>query len=453
MKYLVIENEGVADVRSFTLLGVSTARGEETKIGQFGSGAKHAILIALRAKLDIHIVTPYARIEPFLRDQFIENKLHQQVCFRIIDANGEREEPSSMTLGFGELDWQADMRAMVREFVSNALDAVGASELDAWDKINVFTSSSVDAGANKTRVFIEFSEDLRKEYAQVESLFLHATKQHLKHVLEKDDRTAARVYRKGVFVRSVDAKELPSLYDYNVGEDVRIDESRRMDSSNLHRCAIHAIMSAPCPAKYIKNILATGTDNTHYWEHFTEYFKLSPHSSVIGQAVKELWGSNVIITDNSRYHAKVRSKLGDSRNIIYFPPRMAGWYCAAKWHVDTAEKYIHVRVANAKGVRELKDRKYIDSVIDVLSESGHIDTRKKSRPEIWTFTSVMDCESQLRGFATDGGIYLCHDSANDLQTIIEELAHYYTGAGDFSRDLQDWAFNVASYFLREQMNA
>ena len=41
--FLMIANNGVAPVQSFTVLGVSTARGNSDKIGQFGSGAKHGL--------------------------------------------------------------------------------------------------------------------------------------------------------------------------------------------------------------------------------------------------------------------------------------------------------------------------------------------------------------------------------------------------------------------------
>ena len=53
--FLCVQNPGVAPVEGFTLLGVSTSRGETGTIGQFGSGAKHAINTLLRAGLKLTI--------------------------------------------------------------------------------------------------------------------------------------------------------------------------------------------------------------------------------------------------------------------------------------------------------------------------------------------------------------------------------------------------------------
>ena len=53
--YLLVQNPGVAPVEGYTLLGVSTTRncGVAGTIGQFGSGAKHAINTLLRAGLKL----------------------------------------------------------------------------------------------------------------------------------------------------------------------------------------------------------------------------------------------------------------------------------------------------------------------------------------------------------------------------------------------------------------
>jgi hypothetical protein len=49
--FLCVQNFGVAPIEGYLLLGVSTTRdcGVSGTIGQFGSGAKHAINTLLRA--------------------------------------------------------------------------------------------------------------------------------------------------------------------------------------------------------------------------------------------------------------------------------------------------------------------------------------------------------------------------------------------------------------------
>ena len=43
MNYLMIENKGVLDTEALVLIGASTKRDEEGKIGFFGSGNKYAL--------------------------------------------------------------------------------------------------------------------------------------------------------------------------------------------------------------------------------------------------------------------------------------------------------------------------------------------------------------------------------------------------------------------------
>jgi len=48
MKYLKFKNNGEIQLEAITLLGASTKRTDNNKIGFFGSGNKFAILIAIR---------------------------------------------------------------------------------------------------------------------------------------------------------------------------------------------------------------------------------------------------------------------------------------------------------------------------------------------------------------------------------------------------------------------
>ena len=69
--YLLIQNPGIAPVEGYTLLGVSTTRncGVAGTIGQFGSGAKHAINTLLRAGLRLLIYCGKTRLEFTTRDE------------------------------------------------------------------------------------------------------------------------------------------------------------------------------------------------------------------------------------------------------------------------------------------------------------------------------------------------------------------------------------------------
>ena len=55
MKYLKIVNKGEIYEKAFTLIGASTKRGDDSKIGFFGSGLKYAMAVLLRN--EIHFKT------------------------------------------------------------------------------------------------------------------------------------------------------------------------------------------------------------------------------------------------------------------------------------------------------------------------------------------------------------------------------------------------------------
>ena len=49
--FIKIQNEGEIEKRAFQLIGASTKRDDESKIGFFGSGNKYAIALLLRKNI------------------------------------------------------------------------------------------------------------------------------------------------------------------------------------------------------------------------------------------------------------------------------------------------------------------------------------------------------------------------------------------------------------------
>ena len=56
----------------------------------------------------------------------------------------------------------------------------------------------------------------------------------------------------------------------------------------------------------------------------------------------------------------------------------------------------------------------------------------------------------LFGYYEGGTVYINKEHDTSHQTMLEETAHYLTGATDNSRDFQDFAFLVASRLMKRQ---
>ena len=107
MNYLMIQNPGVAPVEGYTLLGLSTTRdcGVDGTTGQFGSGAKHAINILLRAGLKLFVYCGKTRLEFTTREDEIGDGLTKKTIQRVVCKMGGT---SNKTLDMG---WCLDFGA------------------------------------------------------------------------------------------------------------------------------------------------------------------------------------------------------------------------------------------------------------------------------------------------------------------------------------------------------
>lgn len=212
MTYVVIENSGICPVQGFSVLGVSTARGKATKIGQFGTGCKQAVNLLIRKGLTPVIFCGEQKLEFTTKPEMMEDKAYDRVFM-----NGE---PLGFSTEFGALDWN-DTGMAIREFVSNA-----------WDSGNctVRLSEILEAKKDHTRVYIPYCPEVKEYVNNLRRNFLQFDELHEKKYLNKEDPTKVRIYRRGVYVRTLELPEQHiSLLDYNI--DIPIDESRNFTSS------------------------------------------------------------------------------------------------------------------------------------------------------------------------------------------------------------------------------
>jgi len=210
MNFLEIINEGEIDVNAFTLIGASTKRDDNTKIGFFGSGLKYAISVLMRNNIPMQVYSGIKQI-------FVETKdvTFRDQAFKMITIDGK---DTSLTTEMGptwEL-WHA-----IREVYCNAIDE-GCHFLKLVD---VMVPEE-----GKTKIYLGINAGVSEIINAWDNYFsenrtdLHAQKDLVWKVFFSKEKFV--LYRKGI--RCYDS-EKKSLYDYDLFK-VDINESRTVDS-------------------------------------------------------------------------------------------------------------------------------------------------------------------------------------------------------------------------------
>lgn len=417
-KFLCIENVGIAPLEAWTMFGVSSARGKADKIGQFGSGAKHAISVCLRNGINPIVHIGQSKIVFDCVKKMMGETAYDQV---VADINGERRE-LSFAIQFGELDWD-NMTMALREFYSNAIDQGG---------LNAFVTDSVEGVTDKTRVYVELNDVVERAYKDMPNVFLHLQDKQSETIIRKAELSPLKLYRKGVLVFTGSAKQL-SLNDYNLPE-IKLDESR-----NLHAWMVDSYVASAVSkdAGTMETVLLNVISNKHSVE--TKVQPLYYPGMPLKAAFEKLYGKRKICLPEVLQYVKNKT------DAIAVP---AEWF--------TRLKDIGIEVAELNGSKKGAERGYVNAKL----QRGHITavkkvwrklekigmTNNKPMPEVEGFATMMDNGSIVHGYYEDGKIYL-NANTFSMATIVEELAHYITGASDCTRDFQDFAFEVAGRMM------
>jgi len=224
--YLVISNQGTVDRNYLQLLGATDKRGEDDKIGQFGSGAKFGAIALMRLGHEVSISSMDEEGRYTLSLTTEDTTIGEQ---RIIYKIGNRKYPSSFTLKAG-LNWDSpigeDNLACykgLREFLTNAID-----EGD-WDWC--IRENRKRAGENNTVVNISMSDELHQFLAfegryhkyKSEPLFSCSYGE----IYPKSEAAKTRVFIRGFLV---ECTETASMYDYSIESNSCLSEERTIAS-------------------------------------------------------------------------------------------------------------------------------------------------------------------------------------------------------------------------------
>jgi hypothetical protein len=208
--FLSITNKGEMQQEAMTLLGASTKRGDDTKIGFFGSGLKYAMAVLIREDIKFHIYSGKSEVKITTQPVNFRGKEFQRIC-----VNGE---PTSMTTDMG-VDWEPWFA--LREVLCNAIDE-GSHTIDMVEKVKGakgVTTFAVEMSSSLNNV-MEFWQKYFCEKRPDVVLAVNASQ-----VFHGDDKELI-VYRRGVRCHHERTK---ALFHYNM-QWAEINESRVLSS-------------------------------------------------------------------------------------------------------------------------------------------------------------------------------------------------------------------------------
>jgi len=470
MNYLLIQNPGVAPIEAYTLLGMSTTRdcGVKGTIGQFGSGAKHAVNVLLRAGIKFWIYCGKTRLDFFTLDEDIHDGLTSKTVQRVyckLGGTSNRTIDCGWCLDFGVIDWNETAMAL-REFVANALDRTIRQEKEFLNakrdgKLKVIPVDETQRRACEgfTRIFVEMTPDVQSYYGELPKRFLHFSKQPeqvYQILLPKADRNLCDsqtpvIYRGGVMVREIKETKHRSLYDYNFPPaDLKIDECRNSNEYHTRAACARAIRRADPDtiATIYRSLIAV--DQT--FESELDPYYLLPTYETPSTDEQDAWqkgweqvAGDAVLGDLESTHVnEFASRKGFNVKAV----KGNSWVrTAARFGVKTSETVLSENEQAGKEplVASASALQAVDIVWTWLLELEM--TKGKTKPRVSCYRDLMDAEGETMGYYEDGTVYLREDissavSKHTLKVALEEVAHYITGSTDCSRDFQDFLLNA-----------
>lgn len=216
MKLLKISNRGEICKSAFVLMGASSKRDDDTKIGYFGTGIKYAIATLIRIGAPVMIYSGLDNIKIEKVSEEMRGKTYETLVI------GGRQTSVTTEMGINWKPWQA-----IREIYCNAVDE---------DESNIMVVDAPDQGIDflmgeegKTVFYIGVTDEIKHVIDNWDDYFSNNRKDV---VLDTPGfkvfygRGKISLYRKGI--RCYDS-EVDSIYDYDL-DDVAINEARIAES-------------------------------------------------------------------------------------------------------------------------------------------------------------------------------------------------------------------------------
>lgn len=211
MNKIVIKNKGLILPDDLILIGSSTKRNDDSKIGMFGSGWKYALSWFLRNNISIEIYSGDNKI-----DISIKSKQHRDKVVDVITVNGSE---TSLTTEMGP-DWTGWMA--LREVISNAID-------EGEHSVDISWSPEITPSSDYTTIIIPVNNELSNIMMKYEHYFAFERVTNYVYdegrVFLKSEKAEINIYRKGIRCYDDTFYYNGSYLDFDFN-DIKINESR-----------------------------------------------------------------------------------------------------------------------------------------------------------------------------------------------------------------------------------
>ena len=415
MKIIKITSKGEIDERAFSLLGASSKRDDNTKIGMFGSGLKYSLAYLLRKEIKFKVFSGYREVKFTTEEEIFRDK-----SFNRIYVNGKE---TSLTTDMG-MDWQHWF--VMREIYCNALDESEGSI--TIEEINSF--EDIAPIEDFTSFFISVDEDFNTIINNWDDYFSENRKDLIFH----DDKfnqiyaggEKVLIYRKGIRCHS--NTQTKALFHYDMSW-ININESRIIADDYDFRYNLVKFLKEIKDEKIVHRILYNIND---YWEKYL-YWDCSWSFS---DSWKNIIGDKYLIPFETAGLWDEEMKLLKGEYIVL--PQSMIKSLKITFGAD-------IKVIGENGVNDSKGDKKVIEVLDkkqsfMIKEATTF--LKEAGFDIkYPIKIVKFHNSNVLGQADDSIIYLSEKLFNMgkrklAAVIIEENEHNSTGWGDETREFQ-----------------
>jgi hypothetical protein len=438
MNYLMIQNPGEASIEGLTLLGATSKDPSSlNQIGMFGSGTKLSVLCLLRNGLYPVIYSGTTRLTYSIRGPIKEV---------FVSVNGKAERTCGCTVDYGRLDWD-NIAMALREFISNALDAVEGDRSKI--RIEIVPESKVRAKSGTTRVFLPWSS-LEPLERVLQTYFLHWRENipnpYESALISKTIPSPATFYRRGVLLCK-SPSPTPSLWDYNFSH-LKPDEARKMDSWSL---AVEASKLLAASPTHLLRTLREISNGSRIWEstHLNEYTLQTyvKGGEYVASMAKDMFG-DVCFASAQSLSSETAKRKGFS--VVEIPSTF--YSVVKKMGLATVDEVLDWSSREGLNISPLRPEwaSRVRFWASTLSDAGL--TGEVPFPCLFEFSRHPNSSNQAKGFCRFGtlegsGVYF-HEELGGIDldlTILEELAHWYSGENDFTRGFQEFLLRLVHY--------